>query len=63
MPAHVDKYPGCTGTYMYMPALLNSIPGIPAYLYHTRDTLIFRPDPSLVNWHKVNHSPCIFLVS
>jgi hypothetical protein len=24
---------------------------------------IFRPGPSLVNRHKVNHSPCIFLVS
>jgi hypothetical protein len=27
------------------------------------DALIFRPGPSLVNRHKVNHKPCIFLVS
>jgi hypothetical protein len=27
------------------------------------DTLIFQPGPTLVNQHKVNHFPYVFLVS
>jgi hypothetical protein len=57
---------------MHMPALLNKHPGYTGisellagiYLYAgLADALIFRLDPTLVNWHKVNHTPCIFLVS
>jgi hypothetical protein len=55
MPALLNKYPGYTGI---------SEPSAGIHLYAgLADALIFRPDPTLVNRHKVNHIPCIFLVS
>jgi hypothetical protein len=58
--------------YIYTPALLIKYPGYadvsehrPGYSLYAglADTLISRPGPSLVNQHKVNHFPYIFLVS
>jgi hypothetical protein len=55
MPAHIIMYPNYADISEHWPGY-----GLYAGL---TDTPIFRPGPILVNQHKVNHFPHIFLVS
>jgi hypothetical protein len=55
MPALLIKYPGYTDISEHWPEYTLYV-GL-------ANALMFRPDPTLVNQHKVNHIPYIFLVS
>jgi hypothetical protein len=55
MPALLIKYPDYTNISEHWP-------GYTLYA-GLADALIFWPDPTLVNQHKANHLPYIFLVS
>jgi hypothetical protein len=55
MPAYLSKYPGYAD-------ISEHLPGYALYA-GLADTLIFQPDPTLVNHHRVNCIPYIFLVS
>jgi hypothetical protein len=54
-PTYLSKYPGYADISEHEPGY--------ALYAGLADTLIFRPDPTLVNQHKVNLIPYIFLVS
>jgi hypothetical protein len=55
MPAYIIMYPSYADISEHRPGY-----GLYAGL---ADTSIFRPGPILVNQHKVNYSPHVFLVS
>jgi hypothetical protein len=55
MPAYIIMYPSYADISEHRPEY-----GLYAGL---ADTSIFRPGPILVNQHKVNYSPHVFLVS